>query len=272
VNHAADTLVWWQAVLLGLVQGLTEFLPVSSSGHLALAEAFFRVPGAGVAFAVLLHAGTLLAIFFVFPDGIRRLVLGFFAAARSPWRPPPAARLFFHVVIATIPGGLVGLFLEDRIEAAFANPAAVGSLLLVTALILFSTRRTGPGTGEITWKIALIIGCAQAFAILPGISRSGTTIATALLLGIARPSAAEFSFLASMPLILGSLVLELPELRESSLSGGLLPLVAGFLTAFGVGWFALRWLVALVQRGGLYRFAPYCLLAGITAIVLSRTL
>ena len=150
--HLQAHLEWWQAALLGVIQGLTEFLPVSSSGHLALAEAFLELPGAGVAFAVLLHAGTLLAIFLVFPDGIRRLVTGAFGLLRSPGNPSEDSRLFLNVVLATIPGAFVGLFLEDRIESAFANPAAVGGLLLVTAVILLSTAKRPPGDGAVTWK------------------------------------------------------------------------------------------------------------------------
>jgi undecaprenyl-diphosphatase len=258
------------ALLLGIVQGLTEFLPVSSSGHLALAEAFLGVEGGGVAFAVLLHAGTLLAIVLVFPGGVRSLVVGGLSWLRLPRRPSGDALFAAKIALATVPGAVVGLLLESRIEDAFSNPRAVGLLLFVTAGLLLTTRRAPGGEGEVGWRDALVIGCAQALAILPGISRSGATISTALLLGIARPRAAEFSFLASLPLILGSVVLELPDLRESSAAGGGAALVIGFAVSFGVGWTALRWLLRLVRTGRLHWFAPYCLAVGLAAVVASR--
>lgn len=261
------------AVVLGVVQGLTEFLPVSSSGHLALAEAFLEVPGGGVAFAVLLHAGTLLAIGIVFRDGVFRLVRGGLRLPLHLHRPPRGwpeeVQLAAKVVLATIPGAFVGLFLEDRIEAAFASPRVVGGLLWVTAALLFSTRRSGTGQRDISWRDAIMVGLAQSVAILPGISRSGSTIATALLLGVSRPKAAEFSFLAALPLILGSLVLELPELLETGREGGFAPLAIGFATSFLVGWAALLWLVKLVRRGALHWFAFYCIAAGAVAIFLA---
>ncbi len=267
----SEVISWWQAVLLGIVQGLTEFLPVSSSGHLALAESFMNVPGGGVAFAVLLHGGTLLAIAIVFRRGIGELFTGALALPRclgqAPDDWPAEVGLLARVVIATVPGAAVGLFLEDRIEAAFASPDVVAGLLFVTGGFLFLTRRASPGTADVSWKAAFLIGCAQACAILPGISRSGATITAAIFLGIARPRAAEFSFLAAIPLILGSLILELPELAESSAAGGGFPMAAGFLTSFGIGWLALVWLVRLVQRGQLHWFAPYCWLVGVVALL-----
>jgi undecaprenyl-diphosphatase len=264
-----------KAVLLGLIQGLTEFLPVSSSGHLALAESFLSGTDGGVAFAVLLHAGTLLAILLVFARGLRELVVGGLrlplqlARPLSAWRPDSifAAK----IVIATIPGAFVGLFLEHRIEAAFGSIAAVGALLLVTATFLFATRWAPEGDRDVTWTFAVLIGCAQAIAILPGISRSGATISAAMFLGVARPRAAEFTFLAAVPLILGSLVLELPELRDSAAAGGGWHLFLGFTTSFVVGWIALRWLVRLVRSGKLHWFAPYCAAIGLVALFLSRT-
>jgi undecaprenyl-diphosphatase len=267
-------IAWWQAVLLGVLQGLTEFLPVSSSGHLALAESFFDVPGGGVALAVLLHAGTLLAIAIVFRAGIVELLDGVRLAPRCFGRPPaewPArSALVAKIVVATVPGALVGLFLEERIESAFASPEIVAGLLLVTGTFLFATRRAGRGSADVGWSAALLVGCAQAFAILPGISRSGATISAALFLGIARPRAAEFSFLAAIPLILGSVVLEIPDLAAASEGGAGPALAAGFAASFLVGWVSLVWLVRLVRRGRLHWFAPYCWAAGVAAFVVAR--
>jgi undecaprenyl-diphosphatase len=269
----SEVIAWWQAVLLGIVQGLTEFLPVSSSGHLALAETYLAVPGGGVALAVLLHAGTLLAIGIVFRSGVLELLRGALALPGCLARPPAAWPLpslrAAQVAVATVPGGLVGLFLEERIEVAFASPTIVGVLLLVTGGFLFATRRVRPGDADVGWRTAFLVGCAQAFAILPGISRSGATITAAILLGIARPRAAEFSFLAAIPLILGSVVLKLPDLAAASDAGATIPLAAGFLTSFLVGWAALVWLVRLVRQGRLHWFAPYCWLVGAAALAVS---
>ncbi len=248
----------FQAMLLGIVQGLTEFLPVSSSGHLALSQAYFGIDGAGIAVAVLLHAGTLFAIALVFRDGLARLVRGGFGLFRAPSAWSDDAILAAKVVCATVPGAIVGLTLEDRVEAAFGDPRLVAALLLATAGILLLTRGRAGGGSDVGWGHAWLIGLAQALAILPGISRSGTTIAVALMLGIARPKAAEFSFLAAMPLILGSLVLSLPDLGKDAAGGGAAALALGFATSFAVGWLALIWLVRLVQRGQLFWFAIYC--------------
>lgn len=262
------------AILLGLIQGLTEFLPVSSSGHLALAQSLLHMTDGGVAFAVLLHAGTLLAILLVFARGLRELVVGCLALPRDLFRPlsawRPDSTFAAKIVIATIPGAIVGLFLEHRIDAAFGSVGAVGALLLVTAGFLLATRWAPAGTRDVSWTFALWIGCAQAVAILPGISRSGATISAAMFLGVARPKAAEFSFLAAVPLILGSLLLELPDLRESAAGGGGLAMLLGFLTSFLVGWVALVWLVRLVRNGKLHWFAPYCAAVGVAAIFASR--
>jgi undecaprenyl-diphosphatase len=257
-----DLLTVGQAVLLGLVQGLTEFLPVSSSGHLALAQAYLGIEGSSIAVAVLLHAGTLLAISLVFRAGVLRLVRGGLDLLRHPLAGPAGwsadAVLAAKIVCATVPGAVVGLALESRVEAAFGDPRLVAGLLLGTAAILLFSRIRRPGGSDVGWRHAWLIGLAQAVAILPGISRSGTTITVALLLGIARPAAAEFSFLAAIPLILGSLVLNLPELERNAAGGETVALVLGFLTSFVVGWAALVWLIRLVRRGQLHWFAIYC--------------
>ncbi len=267
----SDPISVGQALLLGIVQGLTEFLPVSSSGHLALVGAYLDIPGGDIAFTVLLHAGTLLAIGCVFRDGWKRLVRGAWELMRNVARGPAAwsadARLAAQVACAAVPGAIVGLTLRDRIEAAFTDPRLVGGLLLGTAVLLLLTRLRRSTVGDIGFTAAWIVGLAQAVAILPGISRSGATIAVALLIGVARPKAAEFSFLAAIPLILGSLLLSLKDLGESVAAGGGVALAVGFLASFLVGWAALAWLVRLVQRGQLHWFAFYCAAVGIGALV-----
>jgi undecaprenyl-diphosphatase len=265
-----DPLSAGQALLLGIIQGLTEFLPVSSSGHLALAESYFRIHGGGIAVAVLLHAGTLCAIVIVFPDGWRRLLKGALELIRHPFHGPSGwsadAILAAQVACASVPGALVGLTLAPRVEAAFADSRTVGTLLLVTAALLFLTRRVRTGA-DLTWKAAWVIGLAQACAILPGISRSGATIAAALLIGVSRPRAAEFSFLAVIPLIVGSLCISVPELGSSALEGNAGALVLGFAVSFLVGWAALAWLVRLVKRGQLHWFGFYCAAVGLAVLV-----
>jgi len=257
----SDALTWWEALVLGVVQGLTEFLPVSSSGHLALAEAWLDAPLGGVAFAVLLHAGTLLAIVFVFAEPIRELVHGGLVLPRylgkplADWSGP--ALLAGKVVVATVPGAFVGLTFESFVERAFSNPDAVAGYLLVTAALLAATRWAPAREGPIGWTTAFLIGWAQACAILPGVSRSGATISVALFLGVGRSRAAEFSFLAAIPLILGSTVLELPELfANGGVAWGVL--AVGFFTSFAVGWVALVWLLRILRTGRLHWFAAYC--------------
>ena len=268
-----EVILWWQALALGTIQGLTEFLPVSSSGHLALAEWLFGMAGGGVAFPVLLHVGTLVAVGLAYPASVARLVVGGLRLPRVLGRPlatwPEAEAFAARIVVASIPGGIAGVLLNDRIETAFTNPGVVGVLLLCTGVILFSTRGRDGGTKPVGFREAWIIGCAQAVAILPGISRSGTTIATALLLGVKREQAAEFSFLASVPLILGAGALEARKIAGAS---GTSPavLALGFVAAAVVGWAAIVWLVRLVRAGVFHRFAPYCWAVGILTLIAVR--
>ncbi|HMB70170.1 MAG TPA: undecaprenyl-diphosphate phosphatase [bacterium] len=267
----SDPLTVGQAILLGVIQGLTEFLPVSSSGHLALAEAYLRIPGAGIAVAVLLHAGTLLAIALVFPQGWKHLLLGLRDLFRAPFAGPSGwsedARLAAQVTCAAVPGAVVGLTLADRVVSAFHDPRLVGVLLLVTAGLLFLTRRARMDGRAVGFREAWLVGAVQALAILPGISRSGATIAAALLIGVSRPAAAEFSFLAAIPLVVGSTLLSVPELGRDVLAGGAGALLCGFLTSCLVGWAALAWLVRLVRRGQLHWFGFYCAVVGTVVLL-----
>jgi undecaprenyl-diphosphatase len=265
-----EALAWWQALLLGIVQGLTEFLPVSSSGHLALAEAWLDAPGGGVAFAVLLHAGTLLAIVIVFSRPTQELIRGLLELPAQVGRPmadwSANSLLAAKVVVATIPGAIVGLAFSGFVEEAFANTRVVAGYLLVTGAILLATRWAPRGEGAVSWGNAFLIGWAQACAILPGISRSGVTISVAIFLGVGRRRAAEFSFLAAIPLILGSMIMELPGLLGSS-EGRVGPLALWFFSSFGVGWVALVWLLRVVRTGRLHWFAGYCLSVGLFVLV-----
>lgn len=266
-----DLLSWRHAFLLGALQGLTEFLPISSKGHLALAESLLHTAGGSLAFIVLLHVGTLLSILAVYPRGVLRLVRGTLRLPGSLGTPiadwHPEAVLAAKVTASAAPAGAFGLLLYKRIEGLFTSVELIGGLLLVTAALLLSTRWAKRGEADVSWRIAWIIGCAQAFALLPGISRSGTTIAAAILCGVARPRAAEFSFLSSVPLILGSFLLELPALHVSASAGAVPSFFVGFVTSFLVGCLALVFVVRLIHGGRLHWFSLYCAAAGFAGLL-----
>lgn len=269
---------WLQALLLGALQGATEFLPVSSSGHLALAQHFLGVEGPQVAFDVVLHVATLLAVVVVYRrdlvDLVRTVVVGL--ATRRFWRAPAAAvrespelGLALALVVGSIPTAVLGLLLQDPLEALFERPAVVAVMLLVTGAVLQLPRLVPPRreTGErIGVLTALAVGTAQGLAITPGISRSGSTISTALVAGVAPAAAARFSFLLSIPAILGALVLKLPDLSGTA-AGPRGLLVLGFFTAFAVGWACLVALLALLRRGRFAVFSWYCWAVGLAALV-----
>ena len=276
---------WLQAALLGLVQGLTEFLPVSSSGHLVLAQQIlgedFFAAGDALFFDLLLHVGTLLPVLVFY----RRDLVAILAALRPPpgGESPPSLRqrlpndpklqLALGVVLATIPTGLMGIFLEDHFERLFHSVRPVAAALAATGCLLLATkwfegRDKRPG---ISPRIALVIGVVQGLAITPGVSRSESTIAAALFFGIDREAAARFSFLLSIPAILGAVVLKARHgIPLDSVAWG--PALLGFAVAAGSGYGALVFLVALVRKGRLYRFAGYLLpLAVLAWIVLGET-
>lgn len=262
---------FWEAIILGAVQGVTEFLPVSSDGHLVVTQALLKSAGLASAserdhlhFDVLLHLGTLLAIVLVFWRELLVLVTH-----------PRRAGL---VVLASIPAAVIGLTVKDHIEKAFQSPLMAGVGFLVTAMFLFVGHRAGkilarlgrePRTLEaVTAADALLIGGAQALAILPGVSRSGSTIATGVLLGISREAAAVFSFLMAVPVIGGAILLVGKDLAQGEGTIGRWDVAAvGMVVSFVVGVVALKWLLRILSRGGLLGFSVYCLVAGIAVIV-----
>jgi undecaprenyl-diphosphatase len=255
-------MAWWQGVLLGLVQGMTEFLPVSSSGHLVIAEQVLGIRRGGVAFEVALHVATLGAVLVVYGGRIGNVLRGLTKGEESAWR------YLGLLVIATIPAGLAGVLLGDWFERAFDSLAAVGIDLMATGALLWSTRWASPRPGgeQPSWGGAAAIGLAQAFAILPGISRSGSTVTAALWAGVSPARAAEFSFLMSIPVIAGAAVLEVPKLNTGAepVSGGVV--VMAMLAALVSGILAIKVLVRLLQRGAFYRFAPYCWAVGLATL------
>lgn len=252
----------WEAVILGIVQGATEFLPVSSSGHLVMAQAVLDIEMAGVVFEVAVHVATLVSIALVYRARLAELALGVVRGERV------ALEYVGLLVLATVPAGLVGVLAKDRIEALFDNPWAPGVALLVTGLLLWSSRAAlERATAERPgWRAALLIGLAQAFALVPGISRSGTTVVAALWLGVEAREAAAFSFLMALPAIAGAAVLQIPELTEG---GGIAwnVLAIGGVAAALTGVLAIRTFVAMLGRRAFHWFAPYCWAVGVAYLV-----
>ena len=248
----------WQGILLGLVQGLTEFLPVSSDGHLAVIGHVAGVHTPGVFVEVALHVATLGSILVVYGGKFWRLAAGVLRGERD------ALTYAGLLLIGMIPAGIVGLLLEDLIARAFDSLIAAGVGFLVTAAALLSTRnRTPQGVQRPTAGGALVIGLAQALAPLPGISRSGMTIASGLWIGLDAVAAADFSFLMAIPLIAGAGLLEARHASADLALIGVVPLIIGAIVAFLSGVFAIRFLVAMLRRGRFYAFAPYCIAIGL---------
>lgn len=254
-----------EALLLGLLQGLTEFLPVSSSGHLALARAFFDIElSTGVVFEIVVHFGTLCSILIYYRETILSIIksLPLWLKPAQAMQHPQSSMVAF-VLISMIPAMIVALFFKDTIEAYFANPVFVCLMLLVTGSILMGTRFLEDGANPLNASRSFGIGLAQAFAILPGISRSGSTISAALLLGMKKEDAANFSFLMVIPVIGGAMILAVKDLLESGeAAAAAFPLAIGFFASFLSGYLALRLLIGLLKSRGIYPFAYYCWLLG----------
>ena len=255
---------WIQALLLGLVQGLTEYLPVSSSGHLAIGSALFGIEGEeNLAFTVIVHVATVFSTLVILWKEISWIFKGL-----AQCRMNDETRYFINIVISMIPVGIIGVFFKDYVEEIFGSGLAiVGSMLLVTALLL-----TFSYFANISMRDAFIIGLAQAVAVLPGLSRSGSTIATGLLLGNSKEKLAQFSFIMVIPPILGEALLDVVKMLQGSADSMLqsvapLSLIVGFLAAFISGCVACKWMISIVKRGKLIYFAIYCALAGAATLI-----
>lgn len=272
---------WWQAIVLGIVQGLTEFLPVSSSGHLAIGREVLGVEAAGdVTFEVVVHAATVLATIVVFRRQIWRLLCGLFK-----FRYNDETDYLLKIAVSMIPVFIVGVFFKDYVEQLFGSLPVVGIALLVTALLLFLSDRgraripapagcpeTLPDTAPvrhrngISYLQALVIGLSQAIAVIPGLSRSGTTISTGLLCGVRREDVAQFSFLMVLVPVLGEAFLDVVGGDLASSSVGALPLLLGFVSAFVSGLLACKVMLALVRRARMKWFALYCAIVGLAVL------
>jgi len=248
-------MTYFDAVLLGILQGLTEFLPVSSSGHLVLAQAILGVKQPGVSFEVLAHLGTLLAVFIYFRQQVALLIKSVFYRNMKKER-----AIIGYLIIGTIPAGLAGVLFKDFFEQAFSNPMMTSVMLFVTGFILLSTRFYKRESKRIGVLSAIFMGIGQVAAILPGISRSGTTIAAGMASGVKPSRAAEFSFLLAIPAILGAMVLKRENLLniDSNLIGQYL---VGMVFSFLLALVAVHMVLAVVKRGKLDYFAYYCFAA-----------
>jgi undecaprenyl-diphosphatase len=248
-----------KVIFLAVVQGVTEFLPVSSSGHLVLTKHFLGVETSGGAtLEIVLHSGTLVSILVFYWRHLGQILVGFFRGEK------PAVRFVLLVLIGCLPAVVFGLLYGARLQEAFSSPRFVSCTLMATGLFLIATHYAKPGAKTVGWVSGLVIGLAQAVAMLPGISRSGSTIGIARFLGIEPKEAAEYSFLMSAPLLAGASLLALRDIIEhpgASGSSGL-ELSLGFLVSAGVGYFSIKWLVSLLRRGRFWRFGIYCLCIG----------
>ena len=256
-----------ESIILGIVQGLTEFLPVSSSGHLELGSHFLNVQSSdNLLFSVVLHSATALSTIVYF----RRDLISLFKGSLT-FKYNDSNRYLLMLAVSMIPVGIMGVFWQDEIEAFFGGKITfVASMLMITGIMLAISHLAGNTQGKLNFWKAFTIGLAQAFALLPGISRSGATISTALILGVEKESAARFSFLMVLVPILGATALKLKDYftlsTAESFPAGIL--LAGFLAAFISGYLACRWMIQLVSRGKLIYFAIYCfIIATLTFVV-----
>ena len=253
------------AIILGVIQGLTEFLPVSSSGHLEIGKELLGTdldPDDSMLMTVVLHAATALSTVVVFYKDIMEIVRGLFS---SKWNDHHAFAA--KVVLSMIPAAIVGITMDSWIESLFAGKMwLVGSMLLVTGVLLFLADRAKSTDKGVGYFEAIIVGISQAIAILPGISRSGATISTSVLLGIDRMKSARFSFLMVVPLILGKMAKDLLDDSFTTTGAQALPMIVGFVAAFVTGVFACKWMIALVRKCQLWWFSAYCFIVGAIAI------
>lgn len=273
----------FQGIILGFIQGLTEFLPVSSSGHLALMRAV--IGGAALkdmplVFDVAVHVATLFAIVIYFHREVASLVSGFVVTCLSvspKYRPQPSSRgasdrkLFLYVVIASVPTAIIGLLIKPYAENQLQHPVPVGLMLIVTGLFVYATRKYRDPGRDFTLLNPLdagVIGFVQGLAVLPGLSRSGSTISMGIIIGLDRKVAARFSFLIAVPAIVGASILELPKLFSTGAQGMFGPTLVGGVVAFATGYVAIFALMHVLERRRFAYFAPYCWVVGVVSVII----
>ncbi|MBU1053795.1 MAG: undecaprenyl-diphosphate phosphatase [Proteobacteria bacterium] len=269
----------FQAIILGIIQGLTEFLPVSSSGHLVLFQHLFGLKEAELLFDISVHLGTLAAVVVFFHKDIKAIFVAVFRYCKMALKTGSFAfskddsetKFALLIVVGSVPTAIIGLMFHKIADRLFSSVLIAGTMLLLTGLILYCTRfiKKSPKENELfSFKDALIIGIIQGLAIIPGLSRSGTTITTGLFLGLNRKTAAKYSFLLSIPAIVGASIISFADMSNSNL----IPLgtiLAGVISSCASGYFALKFLLYVVQKGRLHYFSPYCLAIGIFSIILA---
>ena len=267
----------FEGIIIGIVQGLTEFLPVSSSAHLVFIQNILGVESS-LAFDTFLHLGSLLAVLWFFRGDIYRMIRSFFLSLRDILHhrfreglyEDPYKRLSWYVILATVPVALVGVLFEDSVDALFAGSLYVPAFFLfVTGTILYISQRMASGKinfNTVGKREALFMGLGQACAILPGLSRSGTTIAAGLTIGLDKEFAAKFSFILSIPAILGAFLLQIKDIG-TALDANFLPVIVGFVAALIAGYAAIKWMLELIQKRNLDIFAYYCWIVGIIVFV-----
>ncbi len=270
----------WEAIVLGLVQGTTEFLPVSSSGHLALFQALFGIEEQGLLFSVLLHFGTLISVFICYWHDIVEMVREFFllvgdlirGRGRADVNAAPMRRQMLMVLLATIPM-VLAVLVNDYIESIFTSTLVVGFMLIITAILLLTADLHGFGRKDAstaTWKDALIVGAMQLVAIIPGISRSGTVLTGGALRGFSRKFAVKFAFIMSIPVILGANIFSLADAVKEGVDGAMiLPCIVGILVAMISGIAAIKFMTMLIRRRNFRPFVFYCAIIGLITILAS---
>ncbi|HQL11424.1 MAG TPA: undecaprenyl-diphosphate phosphatase [bacterium] len=252
----------FQAIILGLTQGITEWFPVSSSGHLALVQYFFNIK-VSTAFDVFLHFASLFVIVLIFWKDIEKLIVGIIHKDKQ------SINLFLYLIIASIPAGIIGFLLKDKIDSIFSNILYIGISLTITSLILFFTKFAKNKNRNLNFKNSLLIGIFQAIAILPGISRSGSTISAGLFSGLDPKVATKFSFLLSIPVILGSTILEAKNIGEIN---NILDLLISCIITVVIGFLSLRYILKVVDKNKFKYFSLYCFILGSLVIIYSLSI
>jgi len=260
-----------ESTVLGLIQGLTEFLPISSSGHLVIFERLFHIEANDLVFEVFVHFGTLMAVLFYFREKLLAVagsIIRWFSRARKSESDKANIKLFWYLILGTVPAAFIGLLFKDYIELAFASPQWASGMLLVTAVILLSTRWAMREDRNLNEGRTIIIGFAQALAMMPGISRSGSTISAGMFLRMKKSEAAEFSFLLSIPAIIGATVLQIPQfIRDITNADLVINYLIGAIVAAVVGYISITYLMRIIKKGKFFYFGLYCAVVGLLGVL-----